>query len=130
MSMMLRIDSILLKMNKYLFFLHLYGYKKAPRDYPLRLFCVGLPGFEPGQTEPKPVVLPLQNLLCYHYTIVQTSCFLSKCVAKILSFYVIFQIFYVFFYYLLIEALRLSFKNTLARFLASAASIFTVISTS
>ena len=48
-------------MDKYLFFLHLYGYKKAPRDYPLRLFCVGLPGFEPGQTEPKPVVLPLHH---------------------------------------------------------------------
>lgn len=27
----------------------------------LRAFHVGLPGFEPGQTEPKPVVLPLHH---------------------------------------------------------------------
>ena len=27
----------------------------------LRFLCVVLPGFEPGQTEPKPVVLPLHH---------------------------------------------------------------------
>ena len=27
----------------------------------MNLFVVGLPGFEPGQTEPKPVVLPLHH---------------------------------------------------------------------
>ena len=77
MYIILRIDSVLLMMNKYSFLLHNYINKKAPRDCLLRLPCVGLPGFEP--------------------TIVQTYCFLSKCVAKILSFYVIFQIFFNFF---------------------------------
>ena len=57
-------------MNKYLFLLHNYRYKKASRycllrlpcvGCLLRLPCVGLPGFEPGQTEPKPVVLPLHH---------------------------------------------------------------------
>ena len=49
MYIILRIDSVLLMMNKYLFLCL------------LRLPCVGLPGFEPGQTEPKPVVLPLHH---------------------------------------------------------------------
>ena len=61
MYIILRIDSVLLMMNKYLFLLHNYINKKAPRDCLLRLPCVGLPGFEPGQTEPKPVVLPLHH---------------------------------------------------------------------
>ena len=34
--------------------------KKAPKDIFWGLI-VGLPGFEPGQTEPKPVVLPLHH---------------------------------------------------------------------
>ena len=57
MYIILRIDSVLLIMNKYSFLLHNYINKKAPRGLP----CVGLPGFEPGQTEPKPVVLPLHH---------------------------------------------------------------------
>ena len=61
MYITLRIDSVLLTVNKYLFLLHNYINKKAPRDCLLRLPCVGLPGFEPGQTEPKPVVLPLHH---------------------------------------------------------------------
>ena len=61
MYITLRIDSVLLMMNKYSFLLHNYINKKAPRDCLLRLRCVGLPGFEPGQTEPKPVVLPLHH---------------------------------------------------------------------
>ena len=43
---------------------------------PLLLFFVVLPGFEPRQTEPKPVVLPL-----HHRTILM--CFLLKSAAKI-----------------------------------------------
>ena len=34
----------------------------------MSLFRVGLPGFEPGQTEPKPVVLPLHHspiIMCF-----------------------------------------------------------------
>ena len=58
MYITLRIDSVLLMMNKYSFLLHNYINKKACL---LRLPCVGLPGFEPGQTEPKPVVLPLHH---------------------------------------------------------------------
>ena len=42
----------------------------------LTFFVVVLPGFEPGQTEPKPVVLPL-----HHRTILHRS--LSKSVAKV-----------------------------------------------
>ena len=34
---------------------------KEPHNFRCRALCVGLPGFEPGQTEPKPVVLPLHH---------------------------------------------------------------------
>ena len=35
-------------------------YKKRDSNFE-SLFVVGLPGFEPRQTEPKPVVLPLHH---------------------------------------------------------------------
>lgn len=35
--------------------------EKAPKDVSFRAFFVGLPRFELGQTEPKPVVLPLHH---------------------------------------------------------------------
>ena len=34
---------------------------KKDRDNKITVFFVGLPGFEPRQTEPKTVVLPLHN---------------------------------------------------------------------
>ena len=45
----------------YKIYIHKYTYTKKPHNNVAGLFCVGLPGFEPGQTEPKPVVLPLHH---------------------------------------------------------------------
>ena len=42
--------------------------ERAPQTMFAGLFRVGLPGFEPGQTEPKPVVLPLHHnpiIMCF-----------------------------------------------------------------
>ena len=60
-NIMLRIDSILTGVDKYLFLNRVIDTKKPQEISFLRLFCVGLPRFELGQTEPKPVVLPLHH---------------------------------------------------------------------
>ena len=47
---------------------------KKLQDVVSQSFSVGLPGFEPGQTEPKPVVLPLHhspNFMCFPWKTMQ-----------------------------------------------------------
>ena len=46
------------------------------------LFQVVLPGFEPGQAEPKTAVLPL-----HHKTILSSETHRPKCVAKLILFF-------------------------------------------